>query len=337
MDKFSQAYAKARDVLAGQKFEAAWDKLLKSPQFQQLLADDGPEVVQATVLDHLRGELAKDTKHGKIMASVLGGGVGDAIVAAATNKTSPGSLADRAATLKFLKHLYLAGQHGSQQVWCYAGTKAYAKWVYDEVQGAEATVKAKVSSESEVYSVGDRKHLAEALVLAKAWTQKALIKLGTGDDTTQQLIKDWFCGDTASATDVESARTTLQAGLRKIEAVCGSGKLVFSDHPPDRAKGGWKDWAFVYKSETMSVIYMQGAALKAARRVSKQWKAALTIVHELSHREVLTDDNRYDFDGLKPDGVFPPAKALANADSWAYFVVDLVGMLPAADKQDVLY
>jgi len=36
---------------------------------------------------------------------------------------------------------------------------------------------------------------------------------------------------------------------------------VFSDHPPDRSKGGWKDWAFVYKSEAMDVVYLQGAAL----------------------------------------------------------------------------
>ncbi len=337
MDKFSEAYQKASDVVSGQKFEAAWDKLFKSPQFTQLLAADGPEEMQAAALDVLRKELSKDTKHGRIVASVMGGGVGDAIVAAATNKTSPGSLADRAATIKFLKHLYLAGKHGSQQVWCYAGTKSYGQWVFDEVQGTEGTIKSKVSHETEVYDAGVRKGLAESLLLAKAWTQRAIVELGNNSDTTKQMIRDWFTGASGSAQDVEMARTTLMAGLRKIEAVCASGKLVFSDHPPDRTSGGWKDWAFVYKSEAMNVVYMQGAAVKAAKRVNLQWKAALTIIHELSHREVRTDDNRYDYDGLAPDTVFPPAKALNNADSWAYFVVDLVGMLPAGDRTDVLY
>ena len=64
---------------------------------------------------------------------------------------------------------------------------------------------------------------------------------------------------------------------------------------------------------------------------------ALTIIHELSHREVGTDDNAYDHDGLKPaKDKLPYAKALNNADSWAYFCLDLAGVLAAGDRNRVL-
>ena len=164
----------------------------------------------------------------------------------------------------------------------------------------------------------------------------ALTAIGAG-------VGAWLLPGPTSAEQVAPPKKThlvtlsFDDGFKKIAAVCNGARLVFSDHPPDRSKGGWKDWAFVYKSEAMDVVYLQGAYLKAAKRSGTLWKCALTIIHELSHREVKTDDNRYDYDGLKPDkSSFPHAKALDNADSWAYFALDYVGTLPAGDRDDVL-
>lgn len=336
MQKFSEAYAKARDVLANQSFESAWDKLFKSGPFKELMDEEGPAASQARVLDHLRNELAKDTKHGKLLASMLGGGVADAIMAAATNKTSPGSLAERAAAIKFLKHLYLTRVSGGQQLWCYAGPKAYSEWVFDEVKGNDSTIKSRLAAENEVYGISDRKAMCDALSLALAWCQKGAAALGTAGAKQKQLIRDWFADANTTDAQLEEARTTLAAGLLKIAGVCNSGRLIFSDHAPDRAKGGWRDWAFVYKSEKMDVVYMQGAALKAAHSASKQWMCALTIIHELTHREMATDDHRYDFDGLAPGPNLPFDKAIDNADSWAYFTLDLVGILSPSDRSKVL-
>ena len=99
-----------------------------------------------------------------------------------------------------------------------------------------------------------------------------------------------------------------------------SNRLVFSDDPLDRAKGGWKDYAFVYQWETINVIYIQGATIECATG-TKMWKAALTIIHELSHREMGTDDHRYDDNGkLAPRaGLLSADKAIDNADNWGYF------------------
>ena len=225
MDKFSEAYQKASDVVSGQKFEAAWDKLFKSPQFTQLLAADGPEEMQAAALDVLRKELSKDTKHGRLVASVMGGGVGDAIVAAATNKTSPGSLADRAATIKFLKHLYLAGKHGSQQVWCYAGTKSYGQWVFDEVQGTEGTIKSKVAHETEVYDAAARKAEVDAeleVVSTIVREDRCQLQLATGHafmdpaDRLAQLADELL--RQAVLLEVEIEREPRVAGQRECGA-----------------------------------------------------------------------------------------------------------------------
>ena len=81
---------------------------------------------------------------------------------------------------------------------------------------------------------------------------------------------------------------------------------------------------------------MQNAFLKAGNS-GKLWMCALTIIHELTHREVNTDDHKYDTDGLKPHTTrFPKAKTIENADSWAYFVTDLVGMLSKSDRKRYL-
>lgn len=62
--------------------------------------------------------------------------------------------------------------------------------------------------------------------------------------------------------------------------------------------------------------------------IPKLWLYALTVVHELSHKLVKTEDIRYDYDGLKPGNGFKTEDALNNADSWAYFAGDLVGAIP---------
>ncbi len=62
-----------------------------------------------------------------------------------------------------------------------------------------------------------------------------------------------------------------------------------------------------------------------------------TIIHELSHRVLATEDLRYDYRGLKPVKTgLSFDKALRNADTWGYFCVDLAGMLSATDRAKTL-
>jgi hypothetical protein len=232
-----------------------------------------------------------------------------------------------------LKHLYLVRQKGSQDVWVYAPPKAWKAWVFDEIKGTDASTRKKLQQETEVYSAKDRAVMADALQEAAAWCQKVQLALGT--PAGEEVVRRWFLGKDGTAQQLTQAIDTLRDGFKKIDTLCRSGKLVISDEPGDRHGGGWKDWAFVYNHESMNVLYLQGAFLKAGNSGNKTM-CALTIIHELSHKLLNTQDHRYDYDGLKPGRDIAVAKAIDNADSWGYFAADAVGMLSASDRKRVL-
>ncbi|GAB4267910.1 MAG: hypothetical protein Kow0065_18430 [Methylomicrobium sp.] len=335
MDRFTDAYEKARDVVKTQKFVDEWQKYLQDEvKVKELLNADGPDLAHANGLDKLRKKL-DDASRNAVVAFFVGGGLGDKIVEASKNTASAGKLEDRVATLKMLYHLYLASKRGGQDVWVYSPPKAYTKWIYDEIKTPEKDMAAKAGKTTEVYSAGERKIMCDALLLALNWSMNVVAKLGSPDDNTKKMVRKWFADQNTTDQQITDAIATLKAGFQKIANVANSNKLIFSDEPLDRNKGGWKDWAFVYKSEKMEVVYLQGAFLKSANS-GKLWMCALTIIHELSHRAVDTKDHRYDNDGLKPStGGLSYQKALENADTWAYFATDLAGKLSASDSGKV--
>ncbi|MBI3228691.1 MAG: hypothetical protein HYZ45_00425 [Burkholderiales bacterium] len=327
MKSFTEAYDKARAVLDGQKFADDWAKFLtKDVNVKELLAVDGPNPTHATGLDKLRTKILVNPK----------GKRGDALVAAAKNadKDDP---AERVATLKMLWHLYRSHKRGAQDVWIYSPPKGYKTWVYTEISGVEKDYKPKTEKTTEVYSLTERIVMCSALGHALAATQKATIKLAALDDKTKELIKDWFADEDTTDIQLQQAAQTLLDGYKKLSDVLNSTTLVFSDEALDRNSGGWKDWAFVRRSERLNVVYIQGAFLEAAKTSSRLWICVETIIHELSHRVLATGDVRYDFKGLKPSKTTMPfAKAITNADTWGYFCVDLAGMLSAADRTKTL-
>lgn len=80
------------------------------------------------------------------------------------------------------------------------------------------------------------------------------------------MVRRWFADEDTTDQQVKDAAKTLNEGFKKIANVAKSNKLIFSDEPNDRNSGGWKDWAFVYKSEGMDVVYLQGAFLNPELR-----------------------------------------------------------------------
>jgi hypothetical protein len=344
MKYFSEAYDKARDVIAHQPLAADWEEFRKKAKV--LLAKDGPSAVHAGVLEDFRDKLEKGASGGfwdavqNDKSLTKRGRVADEILAA--SKTGAAKVDERAATLKLLKHLYLTHVKGGQQVWVYSPPVAYSKWVYEEITGAEKDMKSHLEKEREVYSDADKKLMSDALMLARKWCLDAVAKLGSPSADTKAVVQRWFADEKTTAAQVLAAAAKLKAGLKKIANVCNSTLLIFSDEPVDRTGGGWHDYAFVNRTrDRLSVVYLQGAFLEAGRKrwpwsTPKLWMCALTIIHELSHREVKTDDIFSDEDGLKPsEFVFRYADALNNADSWGYFTTDLAGMLSKADRDKV--
>lgn len=342
MNKFTEAFDKARDVFNSEEFAGEWSTLLNS-EVKGVLKPDGPDTSFAGGLDKFRTATKKNDKG--LLKNWIGLGTSEAaaIAAAANESSTAGSFQNRAAALKMLTHLYLSQKQGSQDVWIYAPPKAYAKWVFDELQGTPKVVKSKLGKKNEVYSQSERKIMCAALSVAHKWASDASIKLASSENTETRdaLIADWFGDEDTTATQIAAAAQKLQAGFNTVAQRCMTNKLVFSDEPIDRKGGGWKDWAFIYTSERLDVIYLQGAFLKAGNS-GKTWKCALTIIHELTHIALNTYDYQYDDSGLKPGKdkhsaekpgeKFNHENALKNADSWAYFAADLAGALSNNDK-----
>ncbi len=165
------------------------------------------------------------------------------------------------------------------------------------------------------------------------------------DASTMAMLRAWFADANTTDEQLKVAARKLLSGFKKIANVCNSNHLIFSDEPIDRSTdrpidrsgGGWKDYAFVDPSETLNVVYAQGAFLTAGGATGCVWICVETIVHELSHRVAGTDDFAYDDTGLHASKTgITFSHAIRNADSWGYFCVDLAGMLAASDRTRVL-
>ena len=335
MNKFSEAYDKARSTVDTEKFAVDAVEKLRT-NLKEALAQDGPASGKGDVLNKYRAALVAAMPNG---ASNRSKAIAEVIANAANAAARTPA---RAATLKMLKHFYCEPM-GKQEIWIYAPPKSYAKWVFDELDGtADQALKAKLEKDDEVYSQAHRGLMATAVSKAREAALHAVAKLGEPDDDTKAMIKKYFADEDTKDADTTAIASTLLDGYKKIAAACNSNQLIFSDEPLDRNSGGWKDWAFVYSTEAMRVVYLQGAWLSKAEEAtdtnkSPLWRCARTIVHELSHKEVKTKDVAYGPSGLKPaKASLTAALALINADSWAYFAIDLKGQLGAVDKANPL-
>lgn len=195
--------------------------------------------------------------------------------------------------------------------------------------------------ENEVFSVKQRDVMASVIQEARTVTLAVVSKLGAAKDSTKEMVRRYFGNANTREEDLTTTMSTLKAGYQKIANACNDGAIVISDEPVDRTGGGWKDWAFIYSNEKMPVIYLQGAWLAKANQVGPSNQSPLhrcvrTIIHELSHKVVSTEVIVYGPKGLRPEGssALTPAYALHNADSWAYFAVDLLGYLTGPDKKN---
>ncbi len=343
MDRFSEAYEAARNAVRGEKFPAGWSTVIDKAK--ALLAGvDGPDPAKETAVSDLRKKFVDD---GRPVGTTGARKASDLIVAASWDNGTPTPNPKRAATLKMLKHLYLAGETGSQTLWVYSPPKAYTKWIFDEVDGlAENAMQAKLDDEGELYTADNRKVMAEAAQQAAKACGKVQAELGIKsgasevDATARKLVQKWFFGDVeASKSDMDSAIVKLRNGFRDIAAACGDGKVIFSDEPTYRAKPGkWENFGMIRPAEKMMVIYMMKGFLDEAGKpkAAERWLCVETIIHELSHKVVKTDDYAYDFHGLKPGGAkFGAGAGLDNADNWGYFACEVNGILPALNEAKV--
>ncbi len=341
MGNFTEVYTKATEVINNQNFSDEWDKFLNTTiNIKSFFGADGFDVSQKQVPEKIRRKIDTDAGTGASLTTINKVTKGVVIYNAAKNATSAGTLPERAATIKMIKHLYLVLEKGGQQVWVYAPPKADTKWVFDEIAGIESTIKARLEREEEIFSITEMKWMSNALQISTKITQDACVKL-TGSatsDATKVLVRKWFLFQDSTDDELNAAITILTAGFKKIAAGCGKNTLVFTDYADWRAKRERFFGAAFPGGEGCSfpVIYLEGAFTRLTGNSGKVWLCAETIIHEMSHFELSTTDHKYDSAGLKPcKASFPYAKAIDNADSWGYFAIDLAGYLSDSDSNNV--
>jgi Lysine-specific metallo-endopeptidase len=342
MDRFSQAYEAARTALDTADFSASLEK--HRAALKSLMAAGGPEATQSEVLGKLR--LLLKSEAWSLVGQGGQGGPADASAKAILNSAGKAASgrSQRAATVKMLKHFHHVDSKGGQALWVYAPPKVYSKWIFDELDGADEArmLAALKKTEDEVYTESQRATMSAALQMARKLCLDAAAKLGSSPSDATLGVLDRYFTNAATTDDARKAVIeTLRAGYIRIAAACSASTVIISDEPTDRVGGGWKDWAFIYPSEAMKVIYLQGAWLAKADEVKPSnetplYRCARTIIHELSHKELRTEDVVYGPSGLMPEGsaTLTPEHALHNADSWAYFAVDVNGFLNGPDAQN---
>ena len=340
MDEFTEAWAAAGAALKSGNLHA--DMTPVKWGLKAFLG--GPEPSrEGKVLDKLREIINR--RAGQI---AVGSGVGPDIAQARAIVEYAGAGAGkngRAAMLKMLYHMYMAGSTNAQVVWVYSPPEVYSEWIFDVVEHEtdDAGLIGQLGQAGqELYSAAQRATIGRSVQTAKNLCLNAAALCGTGSDETLVVVRNYFSTSTATSRELQQVTSRLAHGFQLMAGMLNRGVVVISDEPKDRQAGGWSDFAFAYPAEDMCVIYVQGSMLKKIDDYNggdqrSLLRAARTVVHETSHKVLHTGDVIYGSSGgLRPEGSqqLTPEFAISNADSWAYFCVDLNHQLrPGASRR----
>lgn len=353
---FSDEFSVTRRILKDETFDQSWNELIRG--LRVVLNELGPDDSGAPSLDKLR----KQTKYGgSYIKSFFAGkpgedqeilvGTGEYTTSdgAGTNFTGNAKLTDKAAAIKFLRHLYMLRKRGSHKLWVCSLPNSYSRWPHGEMAGCAndfAGLRVKLSDTDERFSEEEKKHLSNATQEALKWSHKVQMLLSNAkageDGEGSALVKRWFADENASEEQIDGMISTLRDGFKKITAAVNSNRLIFTDHPVYRGTQFEGSEAFVTagpKKDALHVVYIENAFFGTNNLLTGLTNWARIVVHELSHSQADTDDvpGKYAWGGIKPNaGNFPSAKAITNADSWAYFAADCNGSLTEKNRSDAL-
>lgn len=353
---FSDEYSVTRRILNDETFDQSWAELIRGLKI--VLNELGPDDSGAASLDKLRkqtkygGSYIKSFfkgKPGEDQEILVGTGEYTKTDGAGAKFTQSSKLTDKAAAIKFLRHLYMLRKRGSHKLWICSLPNSYSRWPHGEMLGCGNDfdgLRLKLSDTTERFSEEEKKHLSNATQEALKWCHKVQILLSNAtagkSDHGRALVRRWFADEDAGEEQVDQMISTLAQGFKKITAAVNSNRLVFSDHPAYRGTQYEGSEAFVTagaKKDALHVVYIEGAFFGTSNLLTGLTNWARIVVHELSHSQADTVDvpGKYAWGGIKPNsGGFPSAKAITNADSWAYFAADCNGSLTEKNRSDAL-
>lgn len=306
------------------------------PGIKKVLGSDGPERDQAHVLDHFRKVSLKFNEAARIMEA--------AGLDAASNTAPAEPPIRKAAALKFLRHLYLVCERGSQQVWVLSIPKTYTHYPLAElltVKTSHPNLASKLSELEEIFNDQTRKRFGEATMLGLAWCEAAKLVLSTArkDSRAMAKLRRWFAGPTTTTAELERTISDVHAGFKKVANTLNGNRVIITDMPSLRSDARYElTEAFILSmarvSERPRTIYIEKALfenyeISVLHDMKKNW--ARVLVHECSHIDARTEDKGYAYQGIEPGVDITPADAAVNADSWAFFAADCANALTDAE------
>lgn len=329
-------YKLCRETLKNETFSGAIPGVT---DLAKVLGGDGPLLDHYTKVTHLRDVTLKFKEADKLM---------EAAGIAATGAASDASV-HKAASLKMLRHLYLSGARGGQQVWVISTPKSYTKFASDELLALKSNagqLKLKLADVEEQFSAETKSRLGEAMQLGLAWCEAAKIVLADAPTTpaSMTIVKRWFAASDTPQEDITKLIATLLAGFKKIVNALNQNMVIITDMPMyrnDPSKNLTE--AFVRRQsgvfERPRSIYIEKALLEnydisVLHDMKKNW--ARVLVHECSHTEVQTADKGYAYKGIEPGKKITAANAAINADSWAFFAADCASALTDGERTRAL-
>ncbi len=329
---FSAEYRTLKEIVAKGQFDEPLRAAMA--QMKGIFGVDGFDANCEAPLELMRGLLFIQ-EHERILSS--------AGVDPKATTAPPLESVMRAAALKFLRHLYLVHQRGSQKVWV-ADTPTsfnhYPSGELDDVRSNVLNLRARLGDTDEQFGPKRRAALSVSTTIGLAWCQRTNMALAEAASNpasrSMEKVKRWFTSSVTTDEDLEQMIGELQAGFKKVTTTMNSSQLIFTDMPSLRNSTRDEDvqlrnsYAFVFRSraEKLPIIYIEDKFFGPNRSpLPPNILWPLTVVHEITHIDAATRDFRYDADGLRCGPMFDPDEAVSNADSWAYFCADCADAL----------
>jgi len=334
--RFSEAYETIQQGLANKGFstDKGWQDLIT--RARKFAGVSGFDVGEASLVSDLHNKLASDEAEGTNEAVLLYRACGERL-----SGTGPGAVVDadlgkRLGALKTIRHVYLLKRFGGHKIWCLAIPTSFSDWPCNSLMGSLGGVTTKLNDKAERFTLAQRKDLSHASQHALKWVHKAMIVAGNpGKNANFERVARWFADANSKDEDITQYAQILNAGLKKIASKLKSGHLIYTDSVSERgtnANAGTE--AFVW-GDPMDVVYIEDEFFGTHNTLTGLTNWTRIVVHELTHREAATQDHAYEHQGINPRKL-SAAKAIENADSWAWFCADCAGALADSVIQNAL-
>ena len=237
-----------------------------------------------------------------------------------------------ASAAKLFRHCYRVQRVGAQTIWVVAQPRGYTQFTTDEiwaVRNMPLALHARLNNIVEFYDAAERTRLSSATARVRRWCDRGERSAGralNGTAADRNRVLGWFGQANMANFLTDELCRELQRGFGRMRRRIEENRLIYVDIPAERGNDG--TLAFVAPDERLRSIYIKRHFFETNQtrfNLSIYW--AVTILHEISHRVLGTEDHHYDHDKIGVRASHHVGHAINNADSWAYFAADVSGHL----------